>query len=84
MKLPWNVLENSKIIDFLNKRNLLKQYKKAKEKLLYWEIWWLDFKERKPNKSWIYSFRINKQFRVFWFFDKENDFIVSDIDNHQN
>lgn len=38
MKLPRNVFENPKIIDFLEKRNLLKQYKKSKKKLLSSEV----------------------------------------------
>ncbi|HBB27553.1 TPA: hypothetical protein DCZ36_03610 [Candidatus Gracilibacteria bacterium] len=84
MKLPRNVFENPKIIDFLEKRNLLKQYKKSKKKLLSSEVGGLDFKEREPKKSGIYSFRINKQFRVFGFFDEQNDFIISEINNHQN
>ncbi len=83
MKLPKWIFENPKIINFLEKRNLLNQYKKSKNKLMSWEIGWLDFKERQPKWSKIYSFRINKQFRVIWFFDEENDFIVSYVDNHQ-
>jgi len=83
MKLPKWIFENPKIINFLEKRNLLNQYKKSKNKLMSWDIGWLDFKERQPKWSKIYSFRINKQFRVIWFFDEENDFIVSYVDNHQ-
>ncbi|EKD29917.1 MAG: hypothetical protein ACD_78C00214G0003 [uncultured bacterium (gcode 4)] len=83
MKLPKSVLETQKIVDFLEARNLVQQYKKSKKNLLSWNIKWLDFKERQPKKSWIWSFRINKQFRVFWSFDTEFNFIVSSIDNHQ-
>lgn len=84
MKLPSNIFENPKVVEFLEKRNLIKQYKKAKDVILIWNVWWLDLKERKSKKSWIYSFRINKQFRAIWFFDNDWDFIVSKIDNHQN
>jgi plasmid maintenance system killer protein len=63
---------------------LINQYKKSKNKLLNWELSWIDLKEREPKKSWVWSFRINKQYRVVWFFDNNNDFIVSYIDNHQN
>jgi hypothetical protein len=34
MKLPKNVLETLKVVDFLEKRNLINQYKKSKNKLL--------------------------------------------------
>lgn len=84
MKLPKNVFESKEVIEFLEKRSLINQYKKAKIKVIIWNLWWLDFKERQPKKSWIWSFRINQQFRAFWFFDEENDFVVSKIDNHQN
>jgi hypothetical protein len=49
MKLPKWIFENPKIINFLEKRNLLNQYKKSKNKLISWEVGWLDFKERQPK-----------------------------------
>ena len=79
-----DIYEVEEIKEFLEKRNLLNQYLKAVNFLKNWINQKLDFKERKPKWSWIYSFRINKQFRAIWYFDEENDFIVSKIDNHQN
>lgn len=78
-----NIFEKEFIFDFLNKRNLLKQYKKSKDLILLWINWKTDFKLREPRKDWIYSFRINKQFRAFGYFENEN-LIVYKIDNHQN
>ena len=69
---------------FLSKRNLLNQYKNNKIKLENWYLWKTDFKERQPKWIWVYSFRINKQFRAIWYFKKDWIFIVVKIDNHQN
>jgi len=78
------IREEKGIKDFLEKRNLLNQYKNNKEKLLNWYLWKIDFKSRKPKQTWVYSFRINKQFRAIWYFREKWVFIVIKIDNHQN
>lgn len=79
-----NILEDIWIFEFLEKRNLLNQYKKAKESILKKVNSKNYFKERKPKWSNIWYFRINKQFRAFWTIDKEWDLIIFKIDNHQN
>lgn len=79
-----NILETKEVLDFLEKRLLIKQYKKSKSYILWWIFWKTDFKIRKPKEVWEWSFMINKQFRAFARFDKENDLIVYLIDNHQN
>lgn len=84
MLIIREVYEKEEIKDFLIKRWLLNQYLKSVNFLKDWFFWKLDFKERQPKWNKIYSFRINKQFRAYWFFDDENDFIVFKIDNHQN
>ena len=78
------IREEKDIRNFLLKRNLLNQYKNNKNKLENWYLWKIDFKERQPKWTWIYSFRINKQFRAIWYFKEEWIFIVVKIDNHQN
>ena len=78
------IREEKDIRNFLLKRNLLKQYKSNKNKLENWYLWKIDFKERQPKWTWIYSFRINRQFRAIWYFKEEWIFIVVKIDNHQN
>jgi plasmid maintenance system killer protein len=75
--------ENIEIQKFLIKRRLLAQYKKSKQKILNWFFSWVDLKIREPKNNWIYSFRINKQFRAYWRF-LGNELIVSEINNHQN
>lgn len=80
------ILELDEIADYINKRNLLKQYKKAKEKILSWDLKSVFFKKRKPKNLNIYQFRINEKFRAFWFFDAEDasKFKVIEINDHQD
>lgn len=79
-----NILEDEWIFEFLEKRKLLEQYKKAKINILSQINSNNYFKERKPKWSNIWYFRINKQFRAIWTIDRDNDLIVYKIDNHQN
>lgn len=78
-----NILERKDVVQYLLKRNLVAQYKKAKTYILSWEYQNTDFKERKPKWSKVYYFRINKQFRAMWYIENNNLIIVK-IDNHQN
>lgn len=83
MLIIKNIFEKDYILINLNKRNLLIQYKKSKKLIIEWVFWKTDLKLRKPKSDWIYSFRINKQFRAFCYL--ENDIlVVYKIDNHQN
>lgn len=77
-----SIFEKDYILDDLNKRWLLNQYKKSKEFIIAWIYWKTDLKLRKPEKDWIYSFRINKQFRAFCYL-QWNNLVVYKIDNHQ-
>lgn len=77
------VRELSKIQKFLEKRNLMKQYLKAKKYILDGNEKVVDFKIREPKILWIVYFRINKQFRAFARRDWDTITIFS-IDNHQN
>ena len=79
-----DIVEKNAIIEYLTKRDLLKQYKKAKWYILSWYPNLVDFKLREPKEAWFYYFRINKQFRAIWKFRKDNIFAVLKIDNHQN
>ncbi len=77
------VLISDDLIDFFEKRNLEKQYKKSKSYLLEWHYKQIRFKLRQPKKDWIYYFRINKQFRALCKLEWEI-LKIFDIDNHQN
>lgn len=74
-------LDNS-IIKYLNKRNILTQYKKAKELLKQEQFSSISFKKRKPLSAGIYYFRINQKYRALGVFDGQ-DFIVTEISDHQ-
>ncbi|EKD65985.1 MAG: hypothetical protein ACD_49C00070G0009 [uncultured bacterium (gcode 4)] len=77
------IVEDPKILTYLNERNLLKQYKKAKTFLLLWLYANVDFWLREPKKDEIYYFRINKQFRAYCIIEKQ-ELRIYKIDNHQN
>ena len=77
------IFEQKYILPYLESRNLSKQYKKAKNYLLLGHALKVRFKERNPQGSGIWYFRINKQFRALGVFDKVGNLIVFKIDNHQ-
>lgn len=77
------ILIDTKTIEYLEKRNLWKQFKKAKNLLLNWYFKSVDFKLKKPKEARVYYFRINKQFRAIGFVEN-NIFKVKSIDNHQD
>jgi hypothetical protein len=76
------ILEEDYILEYLEKRNILKQYKKSKSNILNWNYSWNKIWYKEPKKDEIIYFRINKQFRALcrinWI-----KLIVFDIDNHQ-
>lgn len=74
-------LDNS-IIKYLKKRNLVFQYKKAKEILKQNQLTSVYFKKRNPKSSGKYYFRITKKYRAIGVFDGK-DFIVTEISDHQ-
>ena len=71
------------VIKYLSKRNLVEQYKKAKEFLKQNKFASIYFKKRKPRSSNKYYFRINRKYRAIGIFDGE-DFIVTEISDHQD
>ena len=82
MKKIQKILEKKEILPYLQKRNLLKQYKKAKQYLLQGNTIQIKFKERNPKGSGIWYFRINKQYRALTVFNDDGDLVVFKIDNH--
>jgi len=70
------------ILKYLQKRNLVNSYIKAKTILESGNLQSVYFKKRKPKKYDIYYFRINKKFRAFGQF-KGSLFVVTDISDHQ-
>jgi len=82
MKIIEKIYETEKVRLYLKKRNLDTQYIKSCRFLLAGFFGKTDFKLRQPKSQAIYSFRINKQFRAYGYFESSN-FIVYHIDNHQ-
>lgn len=76
------IIERKDIISYLEKRNLLEKYKKAKIFILTGNLGLVDLKKRKPKKDEVWHFRIDRQFRALCYFDG-NMLVVFDIDNHQ-
>ena len=77
------IIEYKNIHSYLEARGLLKQYQKAKQILLSGDWDRVRFKEREPQNSGIWYFRINKKFRARGIFLTNGKFAVSGIDNHQ-
>jgi len=77
------ILEDKEIFEYLEKRWLVKQYKKAKKNILLKLNLRNYFKERKPKWSRIYYFRINDKYRALWKINKNNNLVIWEIDNHQ-
>lgn len=59
------ILELDEIESYLVSRGLLKQYKKAKEKILSGDLKSVYFKKRKPKTLNVYQFKINDKYRAF-------------------
>lgn len=76
------IIERKEIVLYLKRRNLLRQYKKAKNFLLSGNFYLADFKKRQPFQNKIWYFKINRQFRALAYFNN-NILVVFDIDNHQ-
>lgn len=77
------IFELKEVLPYLEARNLLNQYKKAKHYLLHGNTLQVKFKERNPKGSGIWYFRINKQFRALGVFNKIGNLVIFKIDNHQ-
>ena len=77
------ILELPETHDYMKQRNIFEQYKKVKKYLLIGYSTKHDFKERNPPGSWIWSFRINKQYRAFGRRDTDGSLLIHTINNHQ-
>ena len=82
------ILEDGEHIkDYLISRNILAQYKKAKQMLCDWMYQKFDFKVHQPKNKGIYKFRINQKYRAFGYFREDignKTFVVTKISDHQD
>ena len=76
------VLEEDGIISYLQKRNLVKSYLKAKKYMVaeFYEL--IDLRKRKPKSANISYFKINKKYRAIGYIENDT-FIVTEISDHQ-
>jgi len=77
------IFEKKEIFEYLESRNLLKQYKKAKSFVLQGNYINTAFKEKQPKGCEIWYFCINKQFRAIGFIDEDANLMITKINNHQ-
>jgi hypothetical protein len=67
---------------YLEKHNLIDNFKKAVQKLKIGQNAGLDFKKREPKSLEIWSFRLTKKYRA-WCKKEQNILNVYCIDDHQ-
>ena len=77
------VLIAPKALEYIQKRQLEKQYLKAKKYILWWYISSTSLKLREPKSDEIWYFRINKQYRALCKLEWDILYVLA-IDNHQN
>ena len=76
------IYETANAKKYLESRQLISLYQKAKKILLSGDTKRVNFKLRKPKQDEIYEFYIDKKFRAFGRFE-ETDFLVFKISDHQ-
>ncbi len=76
------VRERKNVIAYIEKRQIGKQYFKAKKNLENNQYQQVDFKLRKPNSLGIYQFRVSKKYRAFGHYI-DDIFVVASISDHQ-
>lgn len=77
--------EEKHVREYLEKRQLLAQYKKAKQFILEGFSSQTSLKLLQPKEKGVWSFRINKQFRALAVYKEETkSLIVFSISNHQD
>jgi plasmid maintenance system killer protein len=75
VEVPW-------IEEYINSKQLNKQYEKAKRYVLMGNFKEIEFRKREPKSDNVYYFKINNQYRAIWYMDW-SIFKVVEIDDHQ-
>ena len=76
------IVEVPGLIDYLEKRQLRKQYEKSKKYVLMWLFKEVDFRKSEPKEDNVFYFKINVQYRAIGYMDWEA-FKVTEISGHQ-
>lgn len=82
--LPDFIIELDGVAEYLEKRQLISQYQKAKRMILSGHNSGALFKKREPKDAGIWYFRINRQYRAVGYFPNDGrTFAVTYVDDHQ-
>ena len=73
---------DTKILEYLKKRNLLKRYRRIKQLLEQDNFQQVDFKKRRPFSEEGYYFRVTQKYRALGIFVGDV-FVVTKISKHQ-
>lgn len=76
------IREGKGVVDYLKKRNLLKQYREVKKQFELGNFKVIDAKPRKPKSMGVFQFRITKKYRAFYIVRNEGA-VVYKISDHQ-
>jgi len=75
LEVPW-------LKEYLESKQISKQYEKAKRYILMGKFKELDFRKREPKSENYFYFKINNQYRAIWYMDWQI-FKVTEINDHQ-
>lgn len=76
------VREFDEVLQYLEKKNLRKQYIKAKWNVEHDHTSGTQLRKREPKSDDMWYFRINRQYRALCYRDGDT-LIVFDVDDHQ-
>ncbi len=76
------VYETDDAVKYLQKRNIVKPYLKAKNYFESGHSQMIDLKLLQPKKEKQFQFRITDKYRAVGYY-KENGFLVTEISDHQ-
>ena len=76
------VVEEIGVRKYLEERNIIDQYRKAKENFEADRYQQIKLKKRQPKKLGEFQFRITQKYRAFGYFMETNIFIVTEISKH--
>jgi len=81
--MQYIVVEEKGIRQYLESRNILKRYKKAKVSFQKGNILQVSLKKRQPRSFGEMQFKITGKYRAFGYFKEPHIFIVTEISDHQ-
>ncbi len=77
------VREEIGVRKYLESRNILMQYQKAKQNIIEGRFSQVQLKKRKPETLAVFQFRITQKYRALGYFFRSDIFIVIEISDHQ-